>query len=818
MAYMRQAGMIIFGLVCLVWAAAPIHSYAQTTTTVLGKASEITGDKRSPVPVVRSFAQTPAQQPGNVQNSSPTVIPKGETPAQPTPAPGSPPQSPALPPPAGPEVPTKTGPQSQEMQSGQPAQPFLSPETPVQPPTREIQPPTRQIQPPTRQTQPPTRQTQPPTRQTQPPTREVQPPAQARPQARPAPAARPNAGRISLNFDDADIFSVIQTVFGEILKANYVVDQRVKGRVTFRSVAPVSIDQVLPVMETILRINGIGIVEESGLYRIVPIGDVAKEPAQIKFGRDPDKVLLQGKSIIQVIPLVHVHSSETIKMLTPFLTSTAVVVDLPNINHLIIVDTDSNVKRLLTLINFFDGEQTKLKKPQVSVYNIQNSKAKDVASILQQVLLSAKAPERPVATTTATTGGTTQPAPSPAAATRPPVATGGNQSGGDMLVSPITKIIADENLNALIILSTPEDYEFIKTAIARIDVIPRQVLLEGVIAEVTLKDELKLGISWALQFQPGNIGGVLGAVDAVVGFNVPGATPTATTGAGTFTFAGEIGGDFKTVVDMLATDSRAKLLAVPHILVSDNKEARIQVGDQVPVVSSETFGSGTIAPQRTIQYKDIGIILKVKPRINEGGLVTLDLAQEVSSYETIKLFDNEDYIILHKTETTTSLVCQDGNTIIIGGLIRDDIARSRSGIPFLSKIPILGWLFGSTTDTNNRTELILLLTPRVIRNHFDANNVTSDYVDSVTKTGKGKVKREELLKRKAIPVPPAPMSDQGGIPKQELDIQRRELLDQPVPGGVSRTPQKAPGGFNAPPVPDKPQNGTNTPGTRLDIE
>jgi len=153
-----------------------------------------------------------------------------------------------------------------------------------------------------------------------------------------------------------------------------------------------------------------------------------------------------------------------------------------------------------------------------------------------------------------------------------------------------------DNLNALIILSTPEDYEFIKTAIQRIDIIPRQVLLEGVVAEVSLKDELKLGISWALQFNPDGMNGVLGAVQGTVGFNVPGATPTATTGSGTFTFAGNVGGDFRTVIDMLATDSRAKLLAVPHVLVSDNKEARIQVGDQVPVVSSETFGYGDDSP------------------------------------------------------------------------------------------------------------------------------------------------------------------------------------------------------------------------------
>jgi general secretion pathway protein D len=199
-------------------------------------------------------------------------------------------------------------------------------------------------------------------------------------------------------------------------------------------------------------------------------------------------------------------------------------------------------------------------------------------------------------------------------------------------------------------------------------------------------------------------------------------------------------------------------------LVSDNKEARIQVGQQVARLSPRRPSvRGTVAPQRTIQYKDIGIILKVKPRINEGGLVTLDITQEVSSYETIKLFDNEDYIILKKTETTTSLVVQDGNTIIIGGLIRDDISKSRSGIPLLSKIPVLGYLFGQTTESEQRTELIILLTPRVIRTHADANAVTSDYVDSVTRTGKGKVKRDELIKVKPEP-PPRPDHNRAAFP------------------------------------------------------
>lgn len=593
-------------------------------------------------------------------------------------------------------------------------------------------------------------------------------------------------GMISLNFDDADVYSVVQTVFGEILRVNYVVDQRVKGRVTFRSVAPVAVDQVLPLMEVILRLNGMGVVEEGGLYRIVPIGDVAKEPAQVMIGRDPNKIVVQGKSIIQVVPISYSSSSEMVKLITPFLTTTAIVIDVPNMNHIILVDTDANVKRILNILSFFDSEETKMKKPQVYVYHIQNSKAKDVAAILQQIFSTSSVimPASTITTTTTTTAGTSgssppggMPTPQPA---RPATslsgpqtgASSGSNTGGSSLISSATKIIPDENLNLLVVLALPEDYEIIKEAVKSIDIIPRQVVLEGVIAEVNLVDDLSLGISWALQFKPDGMNGVLSAVQGVVGFNSPGATPvttttttssgtttTTSTGAGTFSFAGVVGSDFKAVIDMLATQSKAKLLAVPHILVSDNKEARIQVGEQVPIVTSETFGSGTVAPQRTIQYKDIGIILKVKPRINEGGLVSLDISQEISSYSVKKVTATDEGIIVNKTEATTNLVVQGGQTIIIGGLIREDVSDGRAGIPLLGKIPVLGYLFGRTDKTNHRKELIILLTPRVIKNQADAQAVTSGYVGTITETGKGKITKEELLRNQKTNVPVSPLGN-----------------------------------------------------------
>ena len=198
-------------------------------------------------------------------------------------------------------------------------------------------------------------------------------------QSQPASAQTSRSGQFTLNFDDADVYTIIQTVFGEILKVNYMVDPRVKGRVTFRAVAPVPAENVLPLMEVILRLNGIGIVEDNGLYRIVPISDISKEPSPVSYGRDPETIRTTGKALLQVVPIIYVQSSEALKLITPFASHNAVLIDVPKGNQIIIVDTDANVKRMLRLIEVFDNEKLKQRKPQVFVYQVQNGKAKDIA-------------------------------------------------------------------------------------------------------------------------------------------------------------------------------------------------------------------------------------------------------------------------------------------------------------------------------------------------------------------------------------------------------------------------------------------------------
>ncbi|MDA8239752.1 MAG: hypothetical protein M0Z67_05175 [Nitrospiraceae bacterium] len=553
-------------------------------------------------------------------------------------------------------------------------------------------------------------------------------------------------GEVSFNFDDADVYSVIQTIFGDVLKVNYIVDPSVKGRVTFRSVEPIAKEDVLPLMEVILKLNGIGIVEEGGLYRIIPISDISKEPAPVGLGRDPEKVKITGKALVQVVQVKYIQSSEMVRVLTPFLSKNAVIVDVPKSNYVIIVDTDTNVKRLLELVRIFDSEELKEVTPQVFVYSVQNSKAKDVASLLQQIFQG----QKPPASKTAAPARTTLPGQPPQPALAQPQISMGPQAG-EALVSEVTRIIPDEVTNSIVILATPEDYALIYDTIKKIDIPPRQVMIEGLIVDITLNDNLSYGLSWSLNTDVRFSGikpfknGVNLSGDA---FNNAAGLSSTPQDKG-FTFIGkDPSGNLRAVLTALEDRSRAKVVAAPHILVSDNREARIQIGQQIPIATStnsQIASTTTVTPvlTSTIQYKDIGIILKVKPQVNDSGLISLELSQEISAVSSSTVtVGGLGEVAIDKTEATSNLVARDGETIIIGGLIREDNTHGTTGLPFLSRIPILGALFGNKEDKVTRKETIILLTPHVIRNEKEAGEITSNYI----KRYKGATKDTEIDK------------------------------------------------------------------------
>jgi type II secretory pathway component GspD/PulD (secretin) len=574
---------------------------------------------------------------------------------------------------------------------------------------------------------------------------------------RPGPISQPRPsstrGEVSFNFDDADVYSVIQTIFGGVLKFNYIIDPKVKGRVNFRSVSPVAKEDVLPLMEVILRLNGIGVVEEGGLYRIIPIADMPREPAPVKIGREPEKVTLSGLGLLQVVPLKYFTSTEMVRVLAPFLSANAVIVDVPKINYLIVVDTDANVKRLLQLVEIFDSEQLKQIKPQVFVYAVQNAKAKDLSNLLQQIFLGAKSTAKPPIPATSTTPSTSMRNP-PALAQPTPASpqtqlTIGPPGSGDALVSEITKIFPDEVTNSLVILATPEDYALILETLRKLDQVQRQVMIEVLIAEISLTDDLKFGLEWSLKGKNNQ-----GFVN-ITGSFMPTTTTTDTSGTTTtspawnagFSFLGlDPTGLIRGFLQTLATQGKTNVLASPHILAADNKKAKIQIGSQVPIV---TDVQSAVVTTQTVQYKDTGVILEITPTINDSGLVSLEISQEVSNYVFQKIGTNT-FPVFTKRQASTFAVAQDGQTIVLGGLISENKGRTRSGLPFLSKIPILGYLFGATEDTFDRSEIILLLTPRVVKNQKEAENLTNFYIHRLDKSFKKQIKMEELIPQKEM--------------------------------------------------------------------
>jgi len=623
-----------------------------------------------------------------------------------------------------------------------------------------------------------------------------------------APAARPSADapraipsrrgspsqRISVGgagggstffFDDADVFEVVQTVFGDVLQLNYIIDPQVKGRVNFRTTSQIPREKILPIMEIILRLNGIAVVEESDLYRIIPIGNISREPAPIRFGKDPGSVDLKGTSLIQIVPLMFVNSSEMMNILQPLLTQGGTIYDLPKRNVLMIADTDANIRRLLQVVKMFDEDNYRsVYQQKIYIYPLQNSKADHVSKILSSLLLGASgggsvggSRSGVTSVTGAKPAGTSSPgaaagAPAPAVPASP---FAGGQSSADSVVAVGTKIYPDEVTNSVVIYASPGDYALILAALKQLDSIPRQVMIEAIVASVELTDNLTLGVRW-------NVGNVKVSafgkhVAGPLGFsNLP--NPFAPGGnTSTFAYTGlDSANNVRLAIEALAEDNKAKILSSPHILVADNREARIQVGQQIPIATATTTtplgtGSGTVnTTSSSIQYKDTGTILKVKPQVNDSGLISLEITQEVSAAKTVPVLGTDQYVI-SKSEVSTNMIAQDGQTIVIGGLVTETVDYGRSGIPLLSKIPVLGYLFGQTTDKTVRQELVILLTPRVVRDQREAAKVTSDYFEMFKNLDKemqfSKKRKNQTDARDMLPgQPQQPAPEQQQTPQQ----------------------------------------------------
>ena len=288
------------------------------------------------------------------------------------------------------------------------------------------------------------------------------------------------------------------------------------------------------------------------------------------------------------------------------------------------------------------------------------------------------------------------------------------------------KIISDDTNNSLVILASPSDYQMVESALRKLDITPLQVLIEASIIEVTLTDELSYGLEWFFKTESG-----IGNKNGVARLDLPrtaGSTGLSTIAPGFSYGIVDAAGAVRAVLNTLASESKINVLSSPSLMVLDNHTATINVGDQVPILTSQSTSNLTADAQTVnqIEYRDTGVLMTVTPRVNASGLIIMEIKQEVTDVaETNSSGIDAPTFQQRSIESTISV--NSGNTVVLGGLIRDNRSNSESGIPGLHKAPIIGPLFGQTSDNLRRTELVILLTPRVIRDDQDAWEITNEF-------------------------------------------------------------------------------------------
>jgi general secretion pathway protein D len=637
------------------------------------------------------------------------------------------------------------------------------------------------------------------------------------PERRPQTALTTDAGgEIMLNVVDGEVREVVRMVLETALGANYVIDPAVGGRVTVQTTRPLPPEDLVPVLDAVLRMNGAALVQTGDLFKVVPI-DQALTAGPIPELRPLPNAGSPGFGM-QVVPLEFVSATELGALLQPFTPPGGTIQVDQARNLLLLAGSSDQLASLRDLVSIFDvdrmrgmsfglfplehatapevaleldqifgsgeaGPPTDLvrfvpierlnavlmvsaqpayldeaetwiqrldrtgegEEPQIYVYPAQNARASNLAEVLSEIFgartvtvgapsllapgrepvqlgstqefeLGAAARERQTSPEEADEPERAAPVrPAPPRAGLPSLLPTSPAFGPEEEEQPEIRIIADDSTNSLVIRALPRDYRKIREAIDRLDILPLQVLIEATIAEVTLSDELRYGVEWF--FRSGDFEATFSQTGDVAP-SFPGFSAL---------FANA---DAQVVLNALEAVSDVNVISSPQLLVLDNQTARLQVGDQVPIVVQQaapiTGDLDTIV--NSIELRDTGVILTVTPRVNAGGLVVLEIQQEVSNVvqsETQTQSEQSTPTISQRLVSSTVAV-QSGETVALGGLITDNRDRARSGVPILSSIPVIGVLFSTRSTISARTELLVLLTPSVIDSPARARAVTEE--------------------------------------------------------------------------------------------
>ncbi|NQY27221.1 MAG: type II secretion system secretin GspD [Piscirickettsiaceae bacterium] len=584
---------------------------------------------------------------------------------------------------------------------------------------------------------------------------------------------------ITLNMKDADITTFI-TDIGQMTGKAFIIDPRVKGKVTIITQHPMTQDEVYQVFISTLNVHGFTAVKANGITKIVPTANVKQDVMKIASTRSPGH---GDEYVTRVIQLDQVSAQEILPLVKPMMAKNAHLAAYAPSNVLIVIDRADNVQRIVKLINRIDTASNQ----EVEIVPLKYAAAADVVRMLKQIdkpLVGKK--EVPERVTTYVADERTNAIllrGEFAARTRikevisqldSPLAsdTGNikviylhnanavdlakvlngvkdniemqamaNQGGlakpnAAKIKSSVnnktkTSIQADEGTNSLLISAAPDVMRSLEAVIKQLDIRRAQVLVEAIIVELTDKQSSELGVQWL---------GVGGAVGVLTSFPGSGLDPAELLGAAvsgsTEDVAAAIGGakglnlgfgvesgssGFGAILHALATDDDANILSTPSIITMDNEEASIIVGQEVPFITGSTTGSNNSNPFTTVTRKKVGVKLIITPQINEGDAVRLKIYQEVSGVTTAT---GATDLITNQREISTTVLVQDGATIVLGGLISEEHSEGVQKIPLLGDLPIIGGLFKTTKVNKERRNLMVFIHPTIIRDDKLLNEIS----------------------------------------------------------------------------------------------
>lgn len=635
--------------------------------------------------------------------------------------------------------------------------------------------------------------------------------------------AADNDGPLTLNMQDADIGALIETV-SYMTGRNFIVDPRVTGRVTIVSAVPTEPNEIYDLFLSVLRVHGFAAIETGDVVKIIPDANAKFENSPV-LAVDPDN--MDDGITTLVIKLNNVTATELVPVLRPLLPQSAHLAAHEGSNMLIAADTASNLARLRRIIKRIDLDTDR----SIEVIRLQYANATD---LVQVIMPAYQGPATPGA------GGNKQPPGSKinlladertnsillsgdeseklrvralishldtpveqkgdteviylkyavASELVPILQRLGNRLGiteeekqqatqGAGGESALFEIEADDNMNALVIHAPQQRLEAVKSVIRQLDIRRAQVLVEGVIAEVSYDKSVELGIQWQTSTPTPGTGFFAGSSQSGSDLSAESISAFDPVSLGVGLSLGYFSnGNLRSLLRAIAGDTYSNILSTPTLMTLDNEEAEIVIGQNVPFITGQ-FTNSTTSPDnpfQTIERRDVGIVLKVKPQINEGDSVKLEIEQEISSIDTSATSSSSGSdLITNKRSIKTNVLVDDGKVVVLGGLLEDDIQENQSKVPLLGDIPVLGNLFRNTRDRLVKTNLMIFLRPQIVRDARTNSELTVSKYDYI-RNEQRRLQKDGLTLLPSTKITELPHFDEVEdssnhfIPPQGLDI------------------------------------------------